>query len=75
MNPKGIVGIVLILIGLVALTVGGFSFMKRDKVFDVGNVEVTRETRETVPISPLVGLLALGGGVALLATQNRRRLA
>lgn len=73
MNAKGIVGIVLILIGLVALTVGGFSFMKRDKVLDVGSVEVTQQKRETIPISPIVGLTALGGGVILLLTASDRR--
>ena len=75
MAVNKVIGIILIVVGLIALTLGGFSYMKRDKVFDAGKVEITREKRETIPISPLVGLLALGGGVVLLATANRRRLA
>ena len=50
--------------------------MKRDKVFDMGSVEVTQQRRETIPISPLVGVLMLGAGaVLLLKAGDRRRIA
>ena len=68
-----IAGIVLIVLGLVALAYGGISYTKREKVLDVGPLEATTESRETIPLPPLLGGLALAGGVALLIAGSRRR--
>ena len=68
-----IVGLVLIVIGVVALAVGGISYTKKEKVVDIGPIEATAETRETIPLPPLLGGLALVGGVALLIAGSRRR--
>jgi hypothetical protein len=68
-----IVGLVLIVIGVVALAIGGISYTKREKVVDIGPIEATAETRETIPLPPLLGGLALAGGVALMIAGSRRR--
>ena len=68
-----IVGIVLIVIGVIALAYGGISYTKREKVLDIGPIEATTETRETIPLPPLLGGLALAGGIALLIAGSRRR--
>lgn len=68
-----IVGIVLIVIGVIALAYGGISYTKREKVLDIGPIEATTETRETIPLPPLLGGLALAGGVVLLIVGSRRR--
>jgi hypothetical protein len=68
-----IVGLVLIVIGVVALAVGGISYTKKEKVVDIGPIEATAETRETIPLPPLLGGLALVGGVALMIAGSRRR--
>lgn len=67
-----LIGIVLIIIGVLGLTMGGFSFMKRKVVLDAGNVEITKQSRQSVPISPIVGVIALIGGVVLVSTNRRR---
>jgi hypothetical protein len=68
-----IVGIVLIVVGALALAYGGISYTKREKVLDIGPIEATAETRETIPLPPLLGGLALAGGIILLVVGSRRR--
>lgn len=73
MKTASIVGVLLIVIGIAALALGGFSYTKREKVIDLGPLEATTETRETIPLPPLLGGLALAGGVALLIVGARKK--
>jgi len=59
-------GMVLIALGLVGLVWGGFSFTTRDKVADIGPINITRDKTHSVPLPPILGAVALIGGVALL---------
>jgi hypothetical protein len=66
MKPASIVGILLIVLGIVGLIYGGIGYTKRKDVLDVGPIHATKDTHETIPIPPILGGLALVGGVALL---------
>jgi hypothetical protein len=68
-----IVGVVLIVIGIIALAYGGISYTRREKVLDIGPIEATTERRETIPLPPILGGLALAGGIALLIAGSRRK--
>ena len=68
-----LVGILLIVFGLAALAMGGFSYTKREKVLDLGPIEATAEKHKTVPLSPIVGLAAVAGGVALVVAGAKTR--
>jgi hypothetical protein len=68
-----LIGMLLIAFGIFALVMGGISYMDRDKVLDIGPVEVETEQRETIPLSPIVGIAALAGGVALVIAGARTR--
>jgi hypothetical protein len=68
-----IVGIVLIVIGVISLAIGGISYTKREKVIDLGPIEATAERQKTIPLPPLLGGLALAGGVVLLIAGSKRR--
>lgn len=68
-----LIGILLIVFGVLALAIGGFSYTKREKVLDLGPVEATTETRERVPLPPLVGIGSIAGGIALVAIAARSR--
>jgi len=68
-----IAGILLIVIGVIALAYGGISYTKREKIVDIGPIEATAERRETIPLPPLLGGLALAGGVVLLIAGSRRK--
>lgn len=72
MKPGAIVGLVLIVLGVLGLALGGFSFTQKEKVLDLGPIEATAEDRETVPIPPLISILAIVGGVVLVAVNVRR---
>jgi hypothetical protein len=66
-----IFGILIIVLGALALAYGGFRYAYRDNVANVGPVHVNVQKHETVFIPPLLGALAIAGGIALLATKER----
>lgn len=72
MKPSTIIGILLIVLGVVGLAMGGFSFTRKEKVIDLGPIEATADKKESVAIPPVLGALALIGGVVLLAAGSRR---
>jgi drug/metabolite transporter (DMT)-like permease len=72
MRPGAVVGALLILSGVIMLALGGFSFRSRERVADVGPIEVTAERERSVPIPPILAGLAIVGGVALIVTSTRR---
>ena len=67
MGGKSILGIALIVIGIIALAYQGFTVTTRKKVLDVGPIQATKEEHHTVPIPPVIGVIALVSGVAVLA--------
>ena len=66
-----VMGIILIVGGVVALAYQGISYTTRDKVADIGPVEVTKESRKTLPLSPLMGGVALAAGIVLVVVGVR----
>ena len=75
MNSTKLFAIILIALGLVALAYQGFSFTSKEKIIDLGPIEVTREKTNSLPLPPIVGGLALVGGVALLVLGGKKTLA
>ena len=72
MKPAGIVGIILIAIGIIALAYGGFTYTKREKVIDAGPLQVSADRQKTVPLPPILGGLCLVGGVVLVLAGNKK---
>jgi len=72
MKPASIVGALLVVFGLLALVYQGFTYTKRETVVDIGPVHATADRKKTVPLPPVVGGLALVGGVVLLVAGARR---
>ena len=71
MKGTAIVGIILIVIGVIALAYGGFSFTSTEKVAEIGPLKVEKEKTRTVPLPPILGVVAGVGGVALLLVGRR----
>jgi hypothetical protein len=71
MKPAGILGIVLIIIGIVALAYGGISYTKREKVIDAGPLQVSADREKTIPLPPILGGLCLVGGIVLVVAGNK----
>ena len=61
-----ILGIVLIVVGIVVFAYQGITYTSRKKVVDIGSVQVTAEKTRTLPLPPIVGGIALVGGIVLL---------
>jgi hypothetical protein len=73
MKPLTIVGGLLLVLGLVALVYQGITYTSRDTVLDIGPLHATADRQKTIPLSPLLGLAAVGAGVALLVAGVRKR--
>jgi uncharacterized membrane protein YidH (DUF202 family) len=73
MKLGAMVGIILIVLGVVGLAMGGFSFTRKEKVVDLGPIEATADKKESVAIPPVLGAVAIVGGVLLVAATSRRR--
>lgn len=71
MKSATLIGILLIILGIGALAYQGFSYQKEEKVLDLGPIEATKETTETIPIPPILGVIAVIGGVAIIAASSR----
>jgi hypothetical protein len=71
-KPIAIVGIVLIVLGVAALAYQGFTYTTRETVIDIGPIKATAERQKTVPLSPIVGIVAVAGGVVLLIAGARK---
>ena len=69
-----LIGVVLIVFGIVALVLGGITYTKREKVLDIGPITATTERQKTIPLSPIVGIAAVAGGIALLVVGTRTRV-
>jgi drug/metabolite transporter (DMT)-like permease len=72
MRPGTVIGALLILAGVIALSVGGFSFTARDKVAEVGPIQVTTERQRSIPLSPILSGLAIAAGVVLIVASSRK---
>jgi uncharacterized membrane protein HdeD (DUF308 family) len=71
MNGRTLLAVILIVIGILAFAYQGFSFTTRKKVLDVGPIQATKEEHHTVPLPPVVGAIALVGGIIVLITSRR----
>jgi hypothetical protein len=73
MSSKTIIAIVLIALGVLAFTYQGITYTTREKVIDLGPVQMTADKTKTIPLPPIIGAVALVGGIVLLVVGNRKR--
>jgi uncharacterized membrane protein HdeD (DUF308 family) len=73
MKSMTMAGVVLILFGVVALVYQGITYTSRETVLDLGPLHATADRQRTLPLSPVLGVVAVAGGVALLVGGARRR--
>lgn len=64
-------GFILIILGVLGVVSGGFIYTKPGKLVDIGAIHAPTNTRETIPISPILSGLALVGGMLDLALRVR----
>ena len=71
MKPVTVVGVVLIILGVVALAYQGVTYTTREKVVDLGPLKITADKENRIPLPPILGGLALAGGVVLVIVGAR----
>jgi uncharacterized membrane protein YidH (DUF202 family) len=63
--------VALIVLGVLALAYGGFTYTREKKVIDLGPIQASRKETSTVPLPPILGVAAiLGGGIILFAGKK-----
>lgn len=67
------IGIILVVVGILALVVPSISFTKREKVLDLGPIQATADKQEHIPLSPILGVAALVVGAGLLVVGATRK--
>jgi hypothetical protein len=68
-----IAGIILIIVGIIGLAYGGITYTRRRDTVSLGPISATVTQRETLPISPIAGAIALVAGIGLLIAGGRRQ--
>ena len=71
-SPVIVIGIVLIVLGVIALAYQGITYTTHEKVLEVGPLKATAEKKHTIPLPPVLGGLALAAGVVLVIVGSRR---
>ena len=67
-----IAGIALLVLGILSLAYQGITYTKSEKVLEIGPITATKETTKTIPLPPVLGGVALVGGLVLLVAGARR---
>lgn len=73
MKPITIAGIVLLIVGVLALAYQGINYNRQETVMNVGPMRVSTETHDRLPLPPILGGLALVGGVVLLVVGTKKK--
>ena len=71
MKAATVIGVVLIVLGIGSFAYQGISYKSEEKILDIGPIEATAETTKTIPISPIVGSVAVIGGIVLIIATKR----
>jgi hypothetical protein len=72
MKTNTLLAIILIAVGIVAFTYQGIIYTTRDKAIDLGPVHVMTNKTRTIPLPPIVGAIALVGGIVLLVMERKK---
>jgi uncharacterized membrane protein len=73
MKPLTIVGIILIVLGVIALAYQGITYTTKERVVDIGPLKVDKEKEKTIPLPPVLGGVAVAAGVVLMIVGARSR--
>jgi uncharacterized membrane protein YidH (DUF202 family) len=71
-KPVTLIGVGLIILGVLALAYQGITYTTREKVIDLGPLKASVDKEKTIPLPPIIGALALAGGVVLVIVGARK---
>ena len=73
MKPIMLGGILLVILGVLALAYQGINYTRQETVLDVGPIHATAEKHERIALPPILGGLMLVGGIVMLVTGSRQK--
>jgi hypothetical protein len=73
MKRTAVLGFVLVALGLLALAYQGITYRSRETIVDIGPIHATAERDRTLPLPPVLGIVAVAGGAALWIASSRKR--
>jgi hypothetical protein len=73
MKPISMGGILLVVLGALALAYQGITYTHREKIIDVGPIHASADEQKTIPLPPIIGAIALVAGIALLVTGAKQK--
>jgi hypothetical protein len=73
MKPISMAGILLVVLGALALAYQGITYTHREKIVDLGPIHATADEQKTIPLPPILGAIALAGGITLLIMGGRQK--
>ena len=73
MKSYTLIGIILIVVGIIAFAYQGITYTTREKVVDIGPIEISADTEKTFLLPPIVGGIALVGGIILLVMGTKNK--
>lgn len=68
-----LLGIILIILGVLALAYQGIRYTTQEKLVDIGSIHVTTTEKKTIPLPPVVGAVAIIAGIALILAERRKK--
>ena len=71
MKGTSLLGLALIVLGVIALVYQGISYTTHKKVVDIGPIQATKEEHKTIPLPPVLGIIALIGGIIIVARDRK----
>jgi len=66
------IGIILIVVGIAAFAYQGISITTREKVVDLGPIQMSADKTRTLPLTPIAGAVALVGGIVLVVMGSKK---
>jgi hypothetical protein len=72
MKGTFLAGVILIIVGVVALVYQGFTYTKKERVLDLGPIHADADKTHNVWVPPVVGVVILVGGIACLVVGGRK---
>ena len=71
MKTAPMIGLILVILGVLALAYQGITYTTHKKVLDIGPIQATETEHKTIPLPHIVGGIALVGGIVLLVSGGK----
>jgi hypothetical protein len=72
MKPAAVMGMILIILGVISLAYQGITYTTYKKVLDIRPIQATKEEHKTIPLPPVLGGIALVGGIVMMVAAGKR---